>query len=71
MAIQSGLAYECIKYARFHNLPLVCVVENNGKSVCTNTEEAWGGADFDTHEDYRYDFILPWPHAGAGKRVNF
>jgi pyruvate dehydrogenase E1 component alpha subunit len=71
MCAHSGLAYECVKYARAHELPLVVVIEDNGKSVCTDTKEVWGNADHDIDNNYYYSFILPFPHSGSGKRVNF
>ncbi len=80
MANESGLKHECAKYAAGHELPLAFVCENNGKSVCTPTEEVWGtSAVRDNKLDirpgcgqtYEYGYSLPWPHAGAGKRVEF
>lgn len=74
MTSQSGIAYECIKYARLNALPLIVVIEDNGKSVCTNTQEAWGG-EYSTKglADYYYEWDLSahWPHSGAGRRINF
>jgi len=72
MTSQSGIAYECIKYARLNELPLVVVIEDNGKSVCSNTKETWGG-EYSTKglADYYYEWENPWPHSGAGKRIMF
>jgi TPP-dependent pyruvate/acetoin dehydrogenase alpha subunit len=39
MTSESGVAYECIKYSLNHKLPVVYVIEDNGKSVCTDTRE--------------------------------
>lgn len=78
MTARSGIAHECRQYARGHQLPISFVVEDNGKSVCTPTEEVWGRGPADERIHAielgktlwrKYD--LPWPHAGAGKRVNF
>ena len=41
MTAETGIAHECIKYARNHQLPIRFIVEDNGKSVCTDTREAW------------------------------
>jgi pyruvate dehydrogenase E1 component alpha subunit len=72
----SGVVHECRTYARKHLLPIDFVVEDNGLSVCTPTEEAWGRADegfiavLDGKMRY-YKYHLDWPHSGAGKRVEF
>lgn len=79
MVAEMGIAHECIKYAASFDLPIRWIVENNGKSVCTDTKDAWGKASANYGDGswfnvlnvatYRYD--LPWPHSGAGQRVNF
>lgn len=71
MAAMSGITTECAKYAKQHTLPLIIVVEDNGKSVCTDTKEVWNNGDYDFSPDYYYEYVLPWPHSGAGKRINF
>jgi TPP-dependent pyruvate/acetoin dehydrogenase alpha subunit len=71
MTAETGMAWECNNYARLSVLPINFVVENNGLSVCTPTEKAWGiNKDTSSHIE-GYDYKLPWPHSGAGKRVNF
>lgn len=72
MTAHTGMAHECYNYAKAHDLPIVFVVEDNGKSVCTETKDVWG----DYHgikPDYYYQWDLSehWPHAGAGHRVQF
>lgn len=96
MTAETGIAHECIKYSRNHNLPIRFIVEDNGKSVCTDTRAAWKQGKL-TYEQppsdacwvwddglleiewegsavsivyYRYDGSK-YPHAGAGKRVQF
>ncbi len=77
MTACTGIAHECSNYAMGHDLPLKIVVEDNGKSVCTDTASVWGkesvmwGGDkpFISAEYYRWN--LPWPHSGAGKRIQF
>ena len=74
MAALTGLSFECENYARWHNLPLVFVVEDNGKSVTTDTREAWGGSfkgEVGVGEKRYVKYDLPFPHAGAGVRVSF
>ena len=76
MTSETGIAHESIKYARNHRLPIRFIVEDNGKSVCTDTREAWNqpqlsfeGSDDDYVRHYRYE--TRYPHAGAGQRVQF
>ena len=38
MTSETGIAHECIKYSRNKNLPIHFIIEDNGKSVCTNTK---------------------------------
>jgi len=76
MTSETGSAHECIKYAKNHALPVHWVIEDNGKSVCTDTRETWNSPKL-TYEDstdpnityYRYE--TKYPHAGAGQRVQF
>ena len=76
MTAETGIAHESMKYCRNFGLPVHFVVEDNGKSVCTNTREAWNidelsfdglKNDMVTHYSYQSKF----PHAGAGQRVQF
>lgn len=72
MTSQTGMALECYNYAKYHELPLIWIVEDNNKSVCTNTRETLGGfqcLDWDYY--YQWDLSEHYPHAGAGKRVQF
>jgi len=76
MTSETGSAHECMKYARQHDLPVRWIIEDNGKSVCTDTRAVWNSPAL-THEDtsdprityYRYQ--TRYPHAGAGQRVQF
>jgi TPP-dependent pyruvate/acetoin dehydrogenase alpha subunit len=76
MTAETGIAHESIKYSINHKLPIHFVVEDNGKSVCTDTRQAWAQQtlSFDGRSDawisyYRYE--TKYPHAGAGVRVQF
>lgn len=42
MAATTGLFHECRRYAVGHDLPINFIIEDNGLSVCTPTQEAWG-----------------------------
>ena len=76
MTSESGIAHECIKYSRNFKLPIHFIIEDNEKSVCTETRKAWNQKKL-TYEGYSDDYItyyhykLKYPHAGAGKRIQF
>jgi len=77
MTSETGIAHECIKYARNHELPIHFIVEDNGKSVCTDTRATWNQEKL-TFEDVNDEYVTyysykldKYPHAGAGKRVQF
>lgn len=77
MTAETGVAHECIKYSRNHKLPIHFIVEDNGKSVCTDTRQTWGQEKL-TFEDKEDDYVTyykynldKYPHAGAGIRVQF
>lgn len=77
MTSETGVAHECIKYARNHKLPIRFIIEDNGKSVCTDTRATWNqekltyeGVNDEYVTYYKYE-LNKYPHAGAGKRVQF
>lgn len=77
MTSETGSAHECIKYARNHELPIHFIIEDNGKSVCTDTKATWAmekmtyeGVNDDYVTYYKYS-LDKYPHAGAGVRVQF
>lgn len=76
MTSETGIAHECIKYCRNHELPIHFIIEDNRMSVCTETREAWNQETLTyEHSDdpmityYKYE--TKYPHAGAGVRVQF
>ena len=77
MTSETGAAHEVIKYARNHKLPIHFIIEDNGKSVCTDTRKTWN-ADKLTYEGINDEYVTyykysldKYPHAGAGIRVQF
>ena len=57
-------------------LPIHFVIEDNGKSVCTDTRKAWmqNKLSYEGINDKYvtfYSYKSKWPHAGAGKRIQF
>jgi pyruvate dehydrogenase E1 component alpha subunit len=76
MTSETGIAHESMKYAIQHNLPIKFIIEDNGKSVCTDTNKTWGVSESTykhcEHESiYYYEYETKYPHAGAGMRVQF
>jgi pyruvate dehydrogenase E1 component alpha subunit len=65
MTAMTGIFYESRKYAYGHNLPVTFIVEDNGKSVCTDTREVWGWPFIEA--TYKYDMTRP--HVGVGTWV--
>lgn len=76
MTSETGIAHECIKYSIKKNLPIHFIIEDNGKSVCTDTRKTWSTKRL-TYQNFKSKFVtyykykLKYPHAGAGKRVQF
>ena len=73
MVSKMGAFREAWAYARRNDLPIHFVVEDNGRSVCTPTDETWGtrGRENVCARIHRFSYRLPWPHSGAGTRVQF
>jgi len=73
MAATTGIFYECLKYASRNDLPIVFVIEDNGLSVNTCTEESWGLGDWEIDGDKvrHYEYIRILPHSGSGKFIVF
>jgi TPP-dependent pyruvate/acetoin dehydrogenase alpha subunit len=76
MTSETGIAHECIKYSINHDLPIRFIIEDNDLSVCTETRKTWGMNNL-TYECFKnekvvfYKYKNHYPHAGAGKRVQF
>jgi pyruvate dehydrogenase E1 component alpha subunit len=72
MAFETGGFYEMHKYAKRYDLPIRFVVEDNGVSTNTPTEETWNGIKRDIPNDVIwYNYKKEWPHYGTGKWVIF
>jgi len=76
MTSETGIMHECLKYAINYDLPIRFIIEDNNLSVCTNTRKTWNFKKL-TNENIKSKFIIhykyrnKYPHAGAGKRVQF
>ena len=76
MTAESGIFMENLKYSMYHELPIKFIIEDNGKSVCTDTAKTWGldestYTNVDSDYVYYYQYETKYPHAGAGMRVQF
>ena len=77
MTSETGIAHETIKYSICKKLPIHFIIEDNAKSVCTDTRKTWN-ADKLTYEGINDEYVTyykysldKYPHAGAGIRVQF
>ena len=76
MTSETGIAHESIKYSFNHKLPIRFIVEDNGKSVCTDTRESRNQPVLTAEQASHpmvvyYKYETKYPHAGAGVRVQF
>jgi pyruvate dehydrogenase E1 component alpha subunit len=79
MTSETGCFSENYKYALNYDLPITFVIEDNSKSVCTDTLKTWkqdkltyeseSGMEFDKIIYYKYE--NKYPHAGTGVRIQF
>ena len=56
MTAETGIAHECIKYSRNFKLPIHFIVEDNEKSVCTDTRNAWNQKKL-TYENISDEYV--------------
>jgi len=71
MSFESGLFYETHKYARNFDLPLYFIVEDNGVSTYTPTEETWKIKRDIPDDVIHYQYNSKYPHYGTGKWIVF
>jgi pyruvate dehydrogenase E1 component alpha subunit len=75
MASETGTFFENWKYAVNHDLPITYIIEDNNKSVCTDTRKVWNTENLffqnETRKIIYYQYESKYPHAGAGKRIQF
>jgi len=70
MAAETGSFHECKKYAAKNKLPIVFIIEDNGLSTDTPTQETWGKYK-SIGKVIRYKYERVWPHTGCGEWVTF
>lgn len=86
MAFRTGISHESIMYAISKDLPVTFVIEDNGKSVGTPTQDSWGSVEISKIVDFyrdliknyksssdiiHYRYTLDYPHSGTGTFVSF
>lgn len=71
MSMETGAFHEAYKYATNKELPITWVIEDNGLSVETPTRVAWGYSSTVPKVIYYKYSNTKFPHAGAGKRIQF
>jgi TPP-dependent pyruvate/acetoin dehydrogenase alpha subunit len=79
MTAETGVFNENHKYAVNHDLPITFIIEDNGKSVCTDTRMVWNKRVHTYYSNYEhevnkiiyYQYENKYPHAGTGVRIQF
>ena len=67
MCAEMGVFDESVKYAERNDFPITFVVEDNGLSVVTPTQEVWGLSPRRS-KIIRYEYRnTKYPHAGVNK----
>lgn len=67
MSAEMGVFDESVKYAERNDFPITFVVEDNGLSVVTPTQEVWGLCPRES-KVIRYEYRnTRYPHAGVNK----
>ncbi len=69
MAATTGAYHEATRYAAGQGLPITFVIEDNGLSCDSPTQDCWGHGFVRLLK--RYKFQRKWPHVGIPKYVNF
>lgn len=78
MTAETGAFHENYKYAINHDLPITFIIEDNFKSVCTDTQKVWNkekhtyfGTSGKFPKIIYYQYNNKYPHAGSGARIQF
>lgn len=79
MTSETGCFYENYKYSLRHDLPITWIIEDNNKSVCTDTRKTWNTVDLEFEREEMtlkdkiiyYKYQSKYPHAGTGERIQF
>jgi TPP-dependent pyruvate/acetoin dehydrogenase alpha subunit len=71
MTFETGMFYECYKYAKNHKLPLKFVIEDNNLSTNTPTNKVWVKKSKTPKDVIYYKYKRKYPHHGTGGWVLF
>lgn len=71
MTFETGVFYECYKYAKNFNLPIKFIVEDNGLSTNTPTKKTWKIISKKPKDIIYYKYKRKFPHHGTGSWVLF
>jgi TPP-dependent pyruvate/acetoin dehydrogenase alpha subunit len=76
MTSETGMFQTALRYSEKHQLPITFIVEDNGISVLTETRRVWNSGSLryeETKSPYirSFKYNSKYPHAGAGKRIQF
>ncbi len=76
MTSETGIFQTALRYSEKHQLPITFVVEDNGISVLTDTRRVWNSNSLRYEENKStyirsFKYKSKYPHAGAGKRIQF
>ena len=74
MTSETGCFHENYKYSATQNLPITWVIEDNNKSVCTDTRATWNMESLSMEGRDKviiYKYESSYPHAGSGERIMF
>ena len=74
MTSETGIAHECIKYSRNKKLPIHFIVEDNGKSVCTDTRKTWSQKKLTyekSSDKYERGHVIADANGGSRELDNF
>jgi pyruvate dehydrogenase E1 component alpha subunit len=75
MTSQTGCFFENWSYSVNHDLPITWIIEDNNKSVCTDTRKTWNTDTLSFQNNNKkiiyYTYENKYPHAGTGERIQF
>ncbi len=72
MTASIGAYYDAYHYAVGHDLPITFVIEDNGLSTNTPTEQTWGTSEGGSKcQVIRYQYQRRYPHVGLSQFVQF
>lgn len=71
MTYETGVFYECYKYAKNFRLPIKFIVEDNGLSTNTPTKKAWKIISKKPKDIIYYKYKRIYPHHGTGAWILF